>query len=102
MTTASKRKSGSEGPGTKSRRSAAAPGLKPRETKRAQLIGMLKVPKGAEVAQISRRLGWLPHTTRAALTGLRKAGFTIERITSDGGGASCYRITAEPAPTPAA
>jgi len=74
---------------------------KPRKTKRSQLVGMLKAPKGADVAQISRRLCWLPHTTRAALTGLRKAGFTIERITSDGGGSSCYRITAEPATTPA-
>ena len=101
MTTAPKRKSGSEGSGTKSRRSAAAPRPKPRETKRARLIGMLKAPKGADVAQISRRLGWLPHTTRAALTGLRKAGFTIERVTSDGGGASVYRITSEPAATPA-
>jgi Protein of unknown function (DUF3489) len=24
--------------------------------------------------------GWLPHTARAALTGLRKRGFTVERI----------------------
>jgi len=102
MTTASKRKSGSEGPGTKSRRSTAAPRPKPRQTKRARLIGMLKAPKGADVSQISHKLGWQQHTTRAALTGLRKAGFTIERTTSDGGGASCYRITAEPAATPAA
>jgi hypothetical protein len=62
---------------------------------------MLKAPKGADLAQISRKLGWQQHTTRAALTGLRKTGFMIERSPADGGGASCYRITAEPAATPA-
>jgi hypothetical protein len=35
--------------------------------------------------------GWLPHTTRAALTGLRKSGFEIERRQEDGQG-SIYRI----------
>ena len=34
--------------------------------------------------------GWLPHTTRAAMTGLKK-GHTIER--DKRGGVSCYRIT---------
>ncbi len=57
---------------------------------------MLKAKTGADVAQISKKLGWQKHTTRTALTGLRKAGFTIERSASDGSGASVYRITAEP------
>jgi hypothetical protein len=35
--------------------------------------------------------GWLPHTTRAALTGLRRRGYTIERERSEKGG-SVYRI----------
>ena len=35
--------------------------------------------------------GWLPHTTRAALTGLRKRGYRIERQRSDEG-KSIYRI----------
>ncbi len=30
--------------------------------------------------------GWLPHTTRAALTGLRKRGFMVERRTGEAGG----------------
>lgn len=34
---------------------------------------------------------WLPHTTRAALTGLRKRGFAIERSREDGE-ASVYRV----------
>ena len=67
-----------------------------RETKRARLISMLKRTKGSDVATLSREFGWQLHTTRAALTGLRKAGFTIERAQSEGRGASSYRITTEP------
>ena len=73
-------------------------GSKPRKTKRAQLIRLLKAKAGADVAEISKMLGWQRHTTRAALTGLRKAGFTIERSAKNGGGGSVYRITAEPNP----
>src|SRR6516225_8805205 len=46
----------------------------PASTKRAKLIGMLERAEGASVAEIGQRLGWLPHTVRAAITGLRKAG----------------------------
>ena len=35
--------------------------------------------------------GWLPHTTRAALTGLKKKGHTIQR--DKRGDVTCYRIT---------
>jgi hypothetical protein len=35
--------------------------------------------------------GWLPHTTRAALTGLRKRGYAVVRERIDGGN-SIYRI----------
>lgn len=64
-------------------------------SKTAQLIRLLQKP-GATVDALAAALGWLPHTTRAALTGLRKRGFTIERTpTKDG--ASTYRITGEPA-----
>jgi Protein of unknown function (DUF3489) len=48
-------------------------------TKRAQLIGLLERPEGATVAEIGQRLGWLPHTVRAAITGLRKAGREVAR-----------------------
>ena len=82
-------------PRSPSRSSAQSP-ARPRKTKRDQLIGMLQAPGGADIARISRKLGWQPHTTRAALTGLRKAGFTIERSTSGVNGNSIYRIAAEP------
>jgi hypothetical protein len=38
-----------------------------------------------------RATGWLPHTTRAALTGLRQKGYAITR-TKEAGGESVYRI----------
>ena len=60
-------------------------------TKRAQLIGMLERPEGASVAEIGQRLGWLPHTVRAAFTGLRHAGREVTR-SKDTAGRSVYRL----------
>jgi DNA-binding transcriptional regulator PaaX len=60
---------------------------------------MLKKDKGSDVSTLSRELGWQHHSTRAALTELRKAGFMIERTQSEGGATSLYRITAEPEAT---
>jgi hypothetical protein len=60
-------------------------------TKRAVLIGMLERPEGASVAEIGQRLGWLPHTVRAAFTGLRHAGCEVTR-SKDAHGQSVYRL----------
>ena len=72
---------------------ATVPGAgRPRaSTKRALLIGMLERPEGASVAEIGQRLGWLPHTVRAAITGLRHAGREITR-SKDARGQSVYRL----------
>ena len=67
------------------------------KTKKSQLIQMLTRKSGADVATISEKLGWLPHTTRAALTGLRRAGFEISVENPGNGKLSCYRISAKPA-----
>lgn len=45
----------------------------PASTKRAKLIGVLERPEGASVAEIGQRLGWLPHTVRAAITRLAQS-----------------------------
>lgn len=66
-------------------------------TKKAQLIQMLSRKTGADVATISEKLGWLPHTTRAALTGLRKSGFELGSEKPGNGKPSRYRINAKPA-----
>jgi hypothetical protein len=54
----------------------------PRATKRNLLIDMLKREGGATLDHMVEATGWLPHTTRAAMTGLRKAGMTLDRVVS--------------------
>jgi hypothetical protein len=65
-------------------------------TKQAQVIEMLCAKKGATLDALIDATGWLPHTTRAALTGLRRRGFSIERAREEGSG-SIYRIVSAPA-----
>lgn len=53
-----------------------------------------KKPKGASLEAICADTGWQRHSARAALSGLRKAGHTIERQPSNGkGGGAIYRIS---------
>jgi hypothetical protein len=40
-------------------------------------------------------MGWLPHTTRAVLTGLRKRGYALSLDRLDAGRGSAYRIAVE-------
>ena len=68
-----------------------------RETKRDQLVKLLRRKAGADVPTISEKMGWRPHSTRAALTGLRKAGFQLEATKPEKGGPSRYRVAKEPA-----
>jgi hypothetical protein len=60
-------------------------------TKLATAIEMLRAT-GATVAELSQAMGWLPHTTRAVLTGLRKRGYTLTLDRSDAERGSVYRI----------
>jgi hypothetical protein len=60
-------------------------------SKLAQVIDLLKQSDGATIANLTDATGWLPHTTRAALTGLRKRGYAVIRERIDGG-QSIYRI----------
>ena len=61
-------------------------------TKKAKLIALLSRKSGADVPSLSATLGWLPHTTRAALTGLRKAGYEITSVKPGNGRPSRYQI----------
>ena len=63
--------------------------------KRDQLMGMLSARNGAALAAISARFGWLPHTTRAALSRLRKSGYQIHTEKRPDGKPTCYRIMAK-------
>lgn len=62
-------------------------------TKKAHVISLLQQDQGASIDDIVALTGWLPHTTRAALTGLRKAGMAIEMIRQVGC-TTRYRIVA--------
>jgi Protein of unknown function (DUF3489) len=64
-------------------------------SKLALMIELLRRADGATIVDLTQATGWLPHTTRAALTGLRKRGYAVirERI---GAGDSAYRISDVP------
>ena len=72
---------------------AAAPAPTPRVTKSATILSLLQREHGATLANLIEATGWLPHTTRAALTGLRKKGHAIARGSRDG--VTFYRVAAE-------
>lgn len=59
-------------------------------TKVELVLGLLRRPEGATMAELVAATSWLPHTTRAALTGLRKIGHGIARDRRDD--QTCYRI----------
>lgn len=60
-----------------------------RQNKSELVKTLLERPDGATLPELIEVTGWLPHTTRAALTGLRKKGMTIERFKRDD--TTCYR-----------
>lgn len=71
--------------------SGAAPSSSsPPPNKTALVLTLLRRKGGATLGDLTAATGWLPHTTRAALTGLRKKGHTIVREKHDD--ISIYRI----------
>ena len=65
-------------------------------TKKSLLIKLLSRKSGIDLQMISAKLGWQPHTTRAALSGLRKAGLIISKETAGIGKPTRYRILPGP------
>ena len=61
-------------------------------TKIAQVVELLQRGDGATLAELVAATGWLPHTTRAALTGLRKRGYAVGIDRADKARGSVYRI----------
>ena len=63
--------------------SATNPTIKPkpatgsRTTKKNQLIKLLGTKSGADIKTLGEKLGWQQHTTRAAMSRLRKAGYEV-------------------------
>lgn len=70
---------------------------KPRETKSATIIRLLSRNTGADLTALQKATGWQPHSVRAMLSTLRKAGYQIDRMAPKTEGTSMtYRITATP------
>lgn len=63
-------------------------------SKTEQLIRLLSGKNGADVAAVNRKLGWQAHTTRAAISGLLKAGYAVTHEKSKNGKPGRYQIKA--------
>ena len=55
-----------------------------RTTKAGQIVTMLTSARGATIDELIAATGWLPHTTRSALTGLKKKGHIVTSEKLDG------------------
>jgi hypothetical protein len=67
--------------------------VRPREgSKLAAVMALLRRSEGATIEVLTRATGWLPHTTRAAITGVRKRGYSVV-LDRGGEGASVYRLS---------
>ena len=72
---------------------AEAPVAAVRRSKKSTVIALLQRPGGAAIAELTAATGWQPHSVRAALTGLRKAGNELVRA-KDAAGVTYYRLAA--------
>lgn len=65
-----------------------------RNSKIGRVLDMLAADAGATIGDLTSATGWLEHSTRAALTGLRRRGYSLSLTRNERGGASVYRIAA--------
>ena len=63
---------------------AASQPAAPTHTKRDTILALLSRPNGASMDEMVATTGWLPHTTRAMLTGLKKKGHALASDKVDG------------------
>ena len=61
-------------------------------SKLGRVLGMLAAKAGVTIGELTAATGWLEHTTRAALTGLRHRGYELSLTRKERDGASVYRI----------
>jgi hypothetical protein len=63
-------------------------------SKLARVLALLERDHGATIEELIAATGWLAHTTRATLTGLRKRGYAVAIDRSDDKRGSFYRTPA--------
>lgn len=61
-------------------------------SKIGRVLDMLAAEAGATIGELTAATGWLEHTTRAALTGLRHRGYALSLTRNERDGVSIYRI----------
>ena len=72
----------------------AGPSAHPRRLEAGPCYCAARADHGATIEELIAATGWLAHTTRAALTGLRKRGYAVAIDRSDDNRGSFYRIPA--------
>lgn len=72
----------------------AAAGSRPKlnKSKKDQLLALVAKQGGIRISVLTERLGWLPHTVRAALSGLRKQGHVILATKAPKTGEAVYHL----------
>jgi len=81
------------GASLKKQRPAANGSTAAKSPSKQQLVAdLLLRDEGATLSDIIAATGWLPHTTRAALTGLKKKGYALSSDKVDG--VRTYRVVA--------
>lgn len=53
-------------------------------SKKDLLLDLIRRDGGATIDELTTATGWLPHTTRAAISGLRKGGLAVANVRQDG------------------
>jgi hypothetical protein len=64
-------------------------------SKQQLVVEMLSAAEGTSIPELMAATNWLPHSTRAVLSRLRKDGYRLDRQRTEGG--TRYRITDKPA-----
>lgn len=77
---------------TKKTAARAAKNVVNATSKIGTVLELLRREQGATLAELVNATGWLPQSTRAALTGLKNKGHTIEKSKRDE--VTCYRVAA--------
>ncbi|MCC3306733.1 DUF3489 domain-containing protein [Sneathiella sp. HT1-7] len=74
--------------------SGARKRIKPSPKKPDIILKLVKRSKGSSMQDLEKATGWQAHSIRAALTGLRKKGATIERQKNTAG-ETTYKLMVE-------
>src|SRR5580700_1368642 len=93
------KRKGKKAPAQPNRRDTARPSAKKtanvaREgSKKAEVVDLMRRPKGATLAEVMKATGWQPHTVRGFVSGtlIKKLGLKVESFRSEEK-ERCYRI----------